>query len=229
MIYHSHSLSLTAAADLALANFDRSRSAKSRTSPGSFLRTKAILRCKSILRESIFSCFIKFSSDATLIFPLANRKLQFRYIRRNRQSESDRWTYLGRRLADPEATTGNLWNEKLDFISTIGELHQAVVEAFGTDGWIEFTRLYHESIGIWPRRKQSPVAEPVDTPTSPLPPLPAQAYPLEDGLHRALLEMLPKVAAFLLHMPRGLPWRYLESEGERAHRKLLESEGCWTG
>ena len=54
MIYHSRSSLLTAAADLAVANFDRSRSAKSRTSPGSFLRTKAILRCKSILRESTF-------------------------------------------------------------------------------------------------------------------------------------------------------------------------------
>ncbi|HXO96884.1 MAG TPA: hypothetical protein VN857_09885, partial [Chthoniobacterales bacterium] len=36
-IYHSHSLSLTTAADLAMANFARSRSAKSRTSPGSSL------------------------------------------------------------------------------------------------------------------------------------------------------------------------------------------------
>jgi len=61
MIYHCHSLSLTAAADLAAAHFDRSRSAKVRTSPGSFLRTKAILRCKSILRESTFSWLIKFS------------------------------------------------------------------------------------------------------------------------------------------------------------------------
>jgi hypothetical protein len=30
----------------------------------------------------------KFSSGATIIFPLANRKLQFRHIRRNRQPES---------------------------------------------------------------------------------------------------------------------------------------------
>ena len=54
-IYHSHSLSLTTAADLAMANFARSRSAKSRTSPGSSLRTKAILQCKSILLESTFA------------------------------------------------------------------------------------------------------------------------------------------------------------------------------
>ena len=33
----------------------RSRSAKSRTSPGSSLRTKAILQCKSILLESTFA------------------------------------------------------------------------------------------------------------------------------------------------------------------------------
>ena len=49
------SLSLTTAADLAMANFARSRSAKSRTSPGSSLRTKAILQCKSILLESTFA------------------------------------------------------------------------------------------------------------------------------------------------------------------------------
>jgi hypothetical protein len=59
IIYHSQSLSLTTAGDLAVANFDRSRWAKSRTSPGSFLRSKAILRCKSIVLEAQFSCFIK--------------------------------------------------------------------------------------------------------------------------------------------------------------------------
>jgi hypothetical protein len=50
-----------------------------------------------------------------------------------------------------------------------------------------------------------------------LPTLPSSAYPLEEGLHRALPEMPPRVAAFLLHVPRDPPpWRYQESEVERA-------------
>jgi hypothetical protein len=42
MIYRSHSLSLTAAADLAVAIFDRSLSAKTRTIFGSLLNVNAI-------------------------------------------------------------------------------------------------------------------------------------------------------------------------------------------
>jgi hypothetical protein len=60
IIYHSRSASLTAAERLAEPNLDRIRLAKSWTNPGSFLRTKAILRCKSMLLESTIWCFIKF-------------------------------------------------------------------------------------------------------------------------------------------------------------------------
>jgi hypothetical protein len=53
---------------------------------------------------------------------------------------------------------------------------------------------------------------------------------LEKGLHRELPSMPPQVAAFLLHVPRDPPpWRYQESEVERAQREMLESEGAWTG
>jgi hypothetical protein len=49
-------------------------------------------------------------------------------------------------------------------------------------------------------------------------------------LHRALPEMPPQVAAFLLHVPRDPPaWRHQESEGERAERQALENLGAWTG
>jgi len=89
MIYHSHSSSLTTAADLAVANFDRSRSAKSRTSPGSFLRTKAIRRCKFMLREPTFFVIHKIlqrarqSSSRWLI-----KSYNFVTFVRNRQPES---------------------------------------------------------------------------------------------------------------------------------------------
>jgi hypothetical protein len=59
--------------------------------------------------------------------------------------------------------------------------------------------------------------------------MPATAPLLEEGLHRELPGMPPRVAAFLLHVPRDLPWRHQESEAERGHRELLESQGCWTG
>jgi hypothetical protein len=75
-----------------------------------------------------------------------------------------------------------------------------------------------------------PAAEPHDKPDTPLPLLPAQAYPLEEGLHRALPEMPPQVVSFLLHVPRDPPsWRHQESEGERAERQALENLGAWTG
>jgi hypothetical protein len=62
-----------------------------------------------------------------------------------------------------------------------------------------------------------------------LPPLPSSAYPMEEGLHRALPTMPPQVAAFLLHVPRDPPaWRYQESECERAERQALENLGAWT-
>jgi hypothetical protein len=61
-------------------------------------------------------------------------------------------------------------------------------------------------------------------------PLPPTPYEIEKGLHRELPSMPPQVAAFLLHVPREPPpWRYQESEVERAQREMLESEGAWTG
>jgi len=87
MIYHSHSLLLTAAADLAVAIFDRSCPTKSRSSPGSFRRTKAILRCKSILTRIDILAIHKIL-PRTIIFPLTNQKLQLRHIRRSRQPAS---------------------------------------------------------------------------------------------------------------------------------------------
>jgi hypothetical protein len=80
MIYHSQTSSLTAPAHLAAANLDLSRSAKTRTSPGSLRRTKAILRCRSMLRKSTCSRLIHFSSETTITSPGPYRKQQFCHI-----------------------------------------------------------------------------------------------------------------------------------------------------
>jgi hypothetical protein len=55
-----------------------------------------------------------------------------------------------------------------------------------------------------PKPSLAPIlaAEPDGKPDIPLPPLPPTPYEIEKGLHRALPEMPPQVAAFLLHAPR---------------------------
>jgi hypothetical protein len=121
------------------------------------------------------------------------------------------------------------------FISTVGQLHEAV-QSLGPLAWFEFQRAYHEAAGLKPKRKQKlvfapgPAAEPHNKPDTPSPPLFTTAYPLDEGLRRALLEMPEQVAAFLLHAPQDPPeWRHRESPDEKALRERLESGGCWTG
>lgn len=135
-----------------------------------------------------------------------------------------------------DAGAAKIWNEKLDSVSTVGQLHEAI-EALGPNAWSMFVGCWLEAAGIeQPEHKQKPVcvptptAEQPGTPDTPLPRLPSSACPMEEGLRSALLEMPPRVAAFLLHVPRDPPaWRYQESAGERAERQALENLGAWTG
>ena len=121
-------------------------------------------------------------------------------------------------------------------ITTVGQLHEAI-EVLGPGAWSTFTALWQQSCGIeQPEHKQKPdcapcpAAEPHGKPDTSLPPLPANAPLLEEGLHRELSSMPERVAAFLLHVPRDPPvWRYHESPDERSQREQLENEGCWTG
>ena len=79
------------------------------------------------------------------------------------------------------------------------------------------------------QRHRSESATSVAVLTPPLLPLPSTAYELEESVHRARPEKPERVAAFLLHVPRNLPWRYQESEAERSERQALETLGGWTG
>lgn len=126
---------------------------------------------------------------------------------------------------------------ELNSITTVGQLHERVEELFGPPGWAVFIELWQEAAGIQqPRRQQkldrAPIlaVEPDRKPDAPLPPLPANAPLLEEGLHRELPGMPERVAAFLSHVPRDPPvWRYQESAGERLERQALEHIGGWTG
>ena len=66
------------------------------------------------------------------------------------------FTHILHQLADRETATGAFRQPSARVrIATVGQLHEAVVEMFGREGWIEFTRLYHESIGIRPAAQRS--------------------------------------------------------------------------
>jgi hypothetical protein len=54
--------------------------------------------------------------------------------------------------------------------------------------------------------------------------MPVSLRSVASGLHRALPAMPPRVAAFLLHVPRDPPaWFYRESEAERTEGQALET------
>jgi hypothetical protein len=141
---------------------------------------------------------------------------------------------------------------------TVGALHSAV-EALGPNAWAVFVRCWQTACGIpTPPENRSlgrrfrPGAAPNASPSSQKPddsatashavipslevlrsmspsPRPDAAI-IEPGLLKALLEMPPKVAGFLLHQPKDPPpWVYLESEAERSQRQALEALGGWTG
>ena len=139
------------------------------------------------------------------------------------------------------ASTTNLWNENLAFPETVGALHEQIEELFGSPGWTAFTALWQKACSIEPPPKRETreairrcasdaPAELASKPDQVLPPLPADAPVLEEGLHRELEAMPVKVQAFFLHSPKEpAPWVYRESEVERSEREFLESQGGWTG
>jgi hypothetical protein len=141
--------------------------------------------------------------------------------------------YVAYRLGHARA---NIENSVMESV-TVGQLHETVEALYGAPGWVALVEGWHEAAGIEQPQRQPktdcaliPAAEPDGKASTPLPPLPADAPLLEEGLHQALPGMPEKVAAFLLHTPKDSPpWRYVESEGERAERQALENLGAWTG
>jgi hypothetical protein len=47
-----------------------------------------------------------------------------------------------------EASDRKTWNEKLDFITTVGQLHAVIAEHFGSPGWSTLVTLWHAAAGI---------------------------------------------------------------------------------
>lgn len=136
-----------------------------------------------------------------------------------------------------QGVSGDTAGTTFDSITTVGELHESIARHFGSAGWTALVSFWQEAAGIQqpscqPKTACAPIpaAEPHGKPETPLPALPSNAYPLEEGLHAALSTMNPRAVAFLLHVPRDPPgWRYVESDSERGEREFLQDQGCWTG
>jgi hypothetical protein len=150
----------------------------------------------------------------------------------------------GARFSLPEGrdsgqeVSGDTAGDLIDSGTTVGQLHEAI-EALGPGAWTTFVELWQEACGIQvpaknekskPTGAPCPAADLPGKPDTPLLPLPANAPLLEEGLHKSLNEMPPRVVGFLLHQSKPPPvWRYCESLDERSQREQLEAEGCWTG
>jgi hypothetical protein len=150
------------------------------------------------------------------------------------------------------ASTANLWNEKLDFPATVGQLHEAI-EALGPNAWSVFVCCWQTACGIPAPPENRPLGRRFQ-PSTPLHEASSQADPaspvdhslealcaispsprpdaaqLEPGLLWALPGMPDRVAGFLRHQPRDpAPWVYRESAHEKAERQALEDIGGWVG
>jgi hypothetical protein len=61
------------------------------------------------------------------------------------------------RLPSSKDQVSAMWNEKLDFPSTVGELHE-VVENLAPGAWSAFIELWHEACGIEEPPRDRPIA-----------------------------------------------------------------------
>jgi hypothetical protein len=146
--------------------------------------------------------------------------------------------HVAYRLGYARTDTGLFHND-----ITIGGLHEAIEEMFGSAGWIALMECWQAAAGIKQpdrnaTRSRADItdripAQPKDhgkPSAESLVPLPSSACLFEEGLLQALPQMPQRVAVFFLHSPQPEPvWRYRESESERSQREQAEAEGAWAG
>jgi hypothetical protein len=111
---------------------------------------------------------------------------------------------------------------------TVGKLHEAIEEAFGSDGWSTLVKCWQDAAGIvLPNRITNQPKDYRPSSLESLPALPREpattACLHEEGLHEALSTMPTQVAAFLLRPPAA---SRIETADQQA---LLESIGAWAG
>jgi hypothetical protein len=127
--------------------------------------------------------------------------------------------HVAYRLGYARADTANPHHRK----ATVGQLHEAIEDAFGSAGWTAFTA------GI-----QEPERSPADIPKR----IPKFGSPsLSSSLPAASPESEPEtlrklpvaVARFWLKEPHVPAWRYSETADEQGLRERMEADGSWCG
>jgi hypothetical protein len=133
-----------------------------------------------------------------------------------------------------EAIDRKMWNERLDFISTVGQLHEALERCFGEAGWQALTGIWCETNGIVQPTRSSiditnRIPEQNQTHGLPLTPSPSRASSLDlESEAKALRELPRGIRKFWLHEPPLRAWRYSETS-EKELREDRESDGAWAG
>jgi hypothetical protein len=130
-------------------------------------------------------------------------------------------------------------SEKVDFITAVGQLHEAIEAHFGPSGWTALVQCWHEAAGIHEPTSIS-TRTPVASGSHP------EEQPLEEHLpvtgrtsspspaslqsEAEVLRSLPgAVRRFWLYEPPLRPWRYSETAGDREQRESMEQTGSWCG
>jgi hypothetical protein len=122
-----------------------------------------------------------------------------------------------------DAEPGKPWNSEVDFISTVGALHQAIEERYGEAGWSALVALWHTTAGIEPPTNiTNRTLEQKVTHSLPLTPSP-------ESEARALQKLPSVLRRFWLYEPRVPPCRHQETAGEREWRADREADGAWCG
>ena len=127
-----------------------------------------------------------------------------------------------------EASDRKTWNEKLDFISTVGQLHEAIEAHFGEAGWKALVESWHAAAGITrPARVHASITNRTPEGELPQPQLPACSLQCEA---EAIAGLPGAVRRFWLREPPVPPaWRRQENEADRQWREGREGDGAWAG
>jgi hypothetical protein len=122
----------------------------------------------------------------------------------------------------------------------VGELHEAVEEAFGSAGWSAFIQCWQEAAGIVQPVRPKPQSrcsaqntdgKPDSTPAANQERNSDSDSPIDPGLLSTLSGMPDRLRNWMLRPPEAdslPPWR-TETVGEREAREQAEADGAWAG
>jgi hypothetical protein len=122
----------------------------------------------------------------------------------------------------------------VDFISTVGALHQSIEECYGEAGWSALMECWQEAAGIkQPVRSSTSITSRIPVRERGLhpqaPPVPPSSPSPQSEVE--VLRKLPRVVArfWLREELVPPPWRRQETAAEQELREQLSNDGAWCG